>query len=354
MSKKLSLILIILFLALSGCGRKKAAPAVSRAIPVKVTTVTVGDIKEVFSTNGSVEAKNKANISAKIAGRVTQVLVQLGDYVSKGQVLATLEQTDLLNQLNQSQAIAAQAQAGYQQNKDNFLRKQKLFADQIISAQEFDAAKAQFEIAESQLRQSRAGIDMIKEQLKNTEIKAPLNGYIGSRGVNLGEMVSPGVPLFSIVDLSQVYITVDLSDSYITQVKPKQPAEISPASAPDRTYYGGIAQIAPMADPVTKTYPVKILLNNSARVFKDGMLVQVKLDFNHQKGTLLLPLEAIVEETGGKVVFAVENKTAIRKPVEVGISDGKSVAITAGLKAGEQIVVMGQNNLEDGLKVVVK
>lgn len=356
MNKKLLLILIVLVLAVTaGCGRKKApVTAKVEAIPVKVSTVETGDIKEIFTTTGTIEAADQAIVSAKASGRVTYVRVQLGDYISKGQVLVTLERDDVNNQMNQAKVSVVQAELNYKQAKDNFTRKQKLFAEQIISQQEFDSAQNQLDIAESQLKQSHIGVDLVDSQIKNTEVRAPISGYIGSRQVNGGEMVSPGAPLFSIVDLSQVYVTVNLSDSYISQAKVKQQAEVTLAASPDKVFLGSIAQIAPMADAITKTYPTKILLNNSSKVFKDGMLTQVKLNFNEQKNAVKLPIEAIIDETGGKAVYIVENNTAVRKPVEVGISDGKFVQILSGLTGGEQVVVMGQNNLEDGLKVVVK
>jgi RND family efflux transporter MFP subunit len=333
---------------------KKVKQTVVEAIPVKVTSVASGDIKEIFTTTGTVEAVESANVSAKVSGRVTSIRVKLGDYVSKGQVLVSLEKEDFTHQLNQSKTALAQAEVSYKQSRDNFNRKQKLFAEQIISQQDYDSAKNEMDIAANQVRQAQVGIDMIQTQLHNTEVRAPINGYIGKRMVNEGEMVSPGIPLISMVDLAQVYVSVNLSDSYITQAKPKQTASVYLASSSGQNYQGSIVQIAPMADPVTKTYTVKILLDNPGRILKEGMLAQVTLNFNEKKNIFKIPIDAVLDETGTKAVYVIKNNKADRRQVQLGISDGKSVEVISGIKDLEKIVVLGQNNLEDGAKVVVK
>lgn len=348
------LALMTLF-ALSGCGRKESAVIQEEpAIPVQVTTVIQGDLQEIFTTVGTVEADGKAIISSKISGRIAQAPVQLGDYVKKGQVLVTLEKTDFINERDQAKASLLQAEASYAESKATFSRMQKLFKEELISQQEYDSAKTQFDITETSVQYARSGVALREEQLQNTEIRAPIGGYIGSRQINPGEMISPGGKLMEVVDLSKVYITVYLSDSYIAQTKPGQKAQVSLSSLQGTVYTGTVDQISPIADATQKTFPVRILLDNSGGVFKDGMLAEVKLNFNQRQGVLYVPAEAIVDETGTKAVFVVNGDKAERKIVQLGISDGHRVEIVSGLSPDEQVVVLGQNNLEDGSKVVVK
>lgn len=355
MNRKILWITFILILVLTpGCGRKKAKNTAVEAIPVKVTSVTSGDIKENFITTGTVEAVESASISSKVSGRVLAVRVRLGDHVSKGQTLVSLDKEDFNHQLNQAKATLAQAEVNFKQSRDNFNRKQKLFTQQIISQQEFDAAQNEMEIAATQLKQAQVGIAMIETQLRNTEIQAPINGFIGRRMVNEGEMVSPGVPLIELVDLSRVYITVNLSDSYITQVTRGQKVQVSITTAPKRYYHGTVYHISPVADPETKTFPVKIILDNTSNVFKEGMLAEVRMNFNEKHNVLKIPVDAVIDEIGTKSVYVIKGKKAVRTIVEVGVSDGKTVEIISGLTASDKVVTLGQNNLEDGSKVVVK
>jgi HlyD family secretion protein len=355
MLKKISLVLSLVLLVTAGCGRKKAAVVTTApAVPVKVTAVARGGIHEIYKTTGTVEANREAKISAKIAGRVTQVRVKLGDFVRANQVLIQLEPDDLLNQNYQAKAACSQAQATLKQNRDNFDRLQQLYQQQAISRQEFDQAQTALDIAASQVKQAQAGLALNQDQVKNTAITAPFSGYVGLLKVTQGEMVSPGVPLLSLVELSQVFITINLSDSYIGRICKGQTVQIGFTAYPDAPFSGTICQISPMADTATKTFPVKIVLANPNQKLKVGMLAEVRFNFNERQNVLQVPVDAIVDEIGNKAVFVVEKGRAVRKKVTLGISDGKMVAITAGLIGRERVVTLGQSNLDDGLKVTVK
>lgn len=355
MLKKLAIFLGLMLLLAPGCGRKKATVAtVAPAIPVKVSAVTVGEIHEIFKTTGTVEAVREAKVSAKIAGRVAQVRVKLGDFVRSNQVLIQLEKDELINQNHQAKAGLSQAQASLKQSRDSFGRLQKLYQQQAISQQEFDQAQTALDIAENQVQQAQATLALNENQLNNTAIVAPFSGYVGLLNVTQGEVVNPGVPLLSVAELSRVLVTINLSDSYIGRIHKGQPVRIGFTAYPDETFTGTVHQISPLANETTKTFPVKIQLANPGQKLKSGMLAEVKFNFNERKNVMKVPTEAIVDEIGAKSVFIVQNNQAVRKTVALGITDGKMVEIRSGLSGDEQIVVLGQNNLDDGLKVVVK
>ncbi len=344
MNRKLLLLsvipIVILALTASGCGRKTKATTSAPGIPVKVTTVQKGNLGEVFITTGVLEANQEVSISPKVSGRVAKIHVKMGDYVSANQILVELEQDDYAIGL-------ARAEASYKQSKDNFERSQKLFAEKIISPQEYERAQTEFQINEAAYKQA-------KNQLDDTRIRAPFSGQIGFSNATLGGLVSPSAPLLSVVDLSTVFVSVNLSDSYISQTKTGQLASISLSSFPNQTFNGKVAQIAPAADKTSKTFPVKITLDNSSHRLKSGMLAEAKLSFNEKNNVLKIPSESIVDEVGAKAVYVVEKDTARRRIVTPGVSDGKMVEIVSGLAEKEFIVILGQNNLEEGSKVVVK
>jgi RND family efflux transporter MFP subunit len=332
--------IIILALATGGCGRKTNAVTSVPEIPVKVTTVQKGNLGEVFVTTGALEANQEVTITPKVAGRVAKIHVKMGDYVEANQVLVELEQNDY-------EIGLTSAEAAYKLSKENFERAKKLYAEKIISPQEFEGAQTEYQIKEAAYKQA-------KSQLEDTKIRAPFSGQIGFSDATLGAMVSQSTQLLSVVDLSTVFVTVNLSDSYISQAKIGQTAEISLSSFPEQTFTGKIAQIAPAADKTSKTFPVKIVLDNSSHRFKAGMLAEARLSFNQRNDILKIPAEAIVDEVGTKAVYVVEKDTARRRLVTPGVTDGKMVEIVSGLAEKEFIVILGQNNLEEGSKVVVK
>ncbi len=344
MNRKLLLLsiipIIILTLAASGCGRKTDAVTSTPEIPVKVTTVQKGDLGEVFITTGVLEANQEVTITPKVAGRIAKIHVKMGDYVTANQILVELEQDDY-------EISLASAEAAYKMSKETFERQKKLYAERLISPQEYEGAQTEFQIKEAAYQQA-------KNQLENTKIRAPFSGQIGFSDATLGALVSQSTPLLSVVDLSTVFVTVKLSDSYISQTKIGQTAEVSLSAFPGEIFTGKIVQIAPAADKTSKTFPVKIALDNSSRRFKAGMLAEVKLSFNQRKDILKIPAEAIIDEVGTKAVYVVEKDTARRRIVTLGVSDGRMVEIVSGLAEEEFVVILGQNNLEEGAKVVVK
>ena len=344
MNRKLLLLsvipIIILTLAAGGCGRKTNAVTSVPEIPVKVTTVQKGNLGEVFVTTGALEANQEVSISPKVSGRVAKIHVKMGDYVSANQILVELEQDDYAIGL-------ASAEAAYKMSKETFERQKKLYAERLISPQEYEGAQTEYQIKEAAYLQA-------KNQFENTKIRAPFNGQIGFSDATLGALVSQSTPLLSVVDLSTVFVTVKLSDSYISQTKISQTAEVSLSSFPRETFTGKVVQIAPAADKTSKTFPVKIALDNSSRRFKSGMLAEAKLSFNQRSDILKIPAEAIIDEVGTKAVYVVEKDTARRRIVTTGVNDGRMVEIVSGLTEKEFVVILGQNNLEEGSKVVVK
>jgi RND family efflux transporter MFP subunit len=354
LKKIIPLIILLLLVAAPGCGRKKAAAVATQAIPVKVAPVQVGDIHEIYTTTGTLEANKESKVSAKISGRIARVDVKLGNYVTRNQTLIVLEQDDLINQNRQVQAALSQAEANYQQSKSNFNRIQKLYDQEVVSQQDYDQSKTALEIAQNQLQQAQANLALNENQMNYAYIKAPFNGFIGTLSVTLGEVVSPGVPLLSVADLSNVLVVINLSDSYIGRVTRGKKVNLTFTAYPGEVFQGTVSQIAPVADSATKTFPVKIFLANPGNKFKAGMLAEVKFNFNERKNVVKIPVDAVVDEVGNKSVFTVEKDTAARKSVSLGITDGTMVEVLSGLTGNEKIVVMGQNNLDDGLKVVVK
>lgn len=357
-SKKSLLLLIAALSSLlifAGCGEEEQENETEEVIEVPVTTETVtqGNLREHFLTIGNIEAVDQASVSAKISGRAANINVSLGDYVTKGQVLATIEESDYLNSLNNAKASLVQAESNLANTSANYERNKKLYEQQVISQQSFDASKTSYEVCVSQVNQAKIAVAIAEETYRNTKIIAPISGQIGSRNINRGEMISAGTPLFTIVDLSNVYVTINLSDSYIHQTKKGQTAQVALASNPGVFYNGKVAQISPSAGN-NQTFTVKLLMNNSNKDFRDGMLAEVTMFFNEKANVLSVPIDSVIDEGSSKAVFVIENGAAARKIVTTGISDGKYTEIVEGLTADAVVVTLGQENLQDGTKVVVK
>jgi RND family efflux transporter MFP subunit len=281
MFQKLLLLVCLILLMLTGCPRKNKAEIV-RAIRVKTVQPQTVSQAETYTTVGSIEAKDLANLSAKVQGRIAGVYVQMGDFVRENQILIALEKDDLANQNVQTRASLSQAELNFEQTKANFQRYQQLYKDGLISQQQYDSYKTQYEVSESQLKQVQAGLAVSDNQLNYTEIKAPFSGFIGYCNTVKGETVNPGVPLLSVVNLSKVYVTVNLNNDNIGRVKKDQVVKVKLQSYPAEQFPGRVVQIAPAANALTKTFPVRVELDNPGQKIKAGMIAEVRFDFSQK------------------------------------------------------------------------
>ncbi|MGE5558252.1 MAG: efflux RND transporter periplasmic adaptor subunit [Bacillota bacterium] len=356
MKKFHMIILGCLYLAtsLNGCGPQADKDTETQAVPVKAMTVTRGNITDNYTTVGSVEAEKTVNLAFKVPGRVARVYIRLGDYVQENQTLIELEKNDLINQNKQARAAFLLAQANFKQARENVERNEKLYRDNLISEAQYNGIKTACEAAEAQLNQAQVAVEITDNQLSNSEIKAPFSGYIGYCNVNQGEMITPGAPLMSVVQLARVFVTINLSDSYIGKVWAAQKVNVKIQAYPDESFVGWVDQIAPAINPITRMFPVRVKLDNTARKIKAGMLAEVRLGLNERRDVLLIPAEAVIDDIGVKSVYILDGVTAKRKVVTLGVTDGKMTEVLTGLREKDRIVVMGQNNLSEGTKVVVK
>lgn len=408
LSKSVILIGLTSMLALAGCGRKAATTITEPAIPVKVLAVSSGTVSESTTYAVTVEPIEQANVSAKASGRVASIPVQLGTYVKKGQVLIRLDAEDASNAVRQAEAAVASAQASLRSTKSgsrsqqiamaksqvtqaqvaydiaakNYERMKGLYDQNLISKSQYeqaylqreqakaglDAAKEtlslttegatadQIAMAEAGLRQAEAGLAAARTQLANTVITAPCSGYITMLNIHPGEMASPGVPIVGIAELSKVYAVANVGQSVIALLKNKStiPMEFE-INGESIKLSGHVDQMALSSNATTKTYTVKMLLDNSDQRLKGGMVGKAWFTLRTSpEGSLVVPADAVLKEDGENIVYLAQGSKAVAKQVSIGLSDGKMMEITSGLKAGDNLIVSGQYRLKPSSKIEVK
>ncbi|WP_424660776.1 efflux RND transporter periplasmic adaptor subunit [Desulfofundulus sp.] len=355
---------------------------------------TLGNVP-VFS--GKLEALQSAGVVSKVPGKVAQVHVDVGDRVSAGQVLVTLENKDLADQVAQAeagvkQAVAAlsQAEAGlksaegnlssarakYIVDEANYRRGEELLATGAIPEATFEAqyelpykqsketvegiipaqvdqARAQVEQAEANLASARAQLVLARQVYEDSYIRAPFSGEITARHVEPGEIASTAAPVISMANLDKVVVRAAVGEDYINQLKQNQEVDAKVQAAGDHLFKGLITNIGPASDPVTKSFPVKVQINNPGHILKPGMFAEVRLSRTQQK-FLVVPRQAVVSEQGKQFVWVVTRGRVRQREVKTGDSDGRNIAIISGLKRGEEVVTAGMENLKEGVRVTVR
>ncbi len=336
-------LIIILSVALLVNNRTKNLAKAKRNVilttfPVYVSKVQIEDINLNLEYIGTVVPNAEVNISSETNGRVVSVGANLGDFVSKGAVLVKLDDRIKL-------ANYQTAKANFDKIKKDLERYQKLYKENSISESQMEQLQFQFVTAESQLI-------IAKKQLEECNITAPFSGFVSSRMVEVGQVVSPGNTLLSLIDIGTVKIRIQVPETDILKIKLGDNVEIKSDLIPNEKFLGKIQNIGFKADEA-KTYPVEIIVKNRKNLLKGGMFAKVTIPSAIRGEKLLIPREALVGSKTEPKVYVVENNTAHLKTISIGNEYGRKLEVLSGLSPGDLVVIEGIVNLKDGTSVQI-
>lgn len=336
-----SMTIMLMALFLSSCKDSDAIETISLK-PVKVVTRKVTMVSDPVRilVSGFLEAEKIAPISFEIPGKIVSLTVDLGDRVKQNQVMAQIEMADYQSHLEIAQARFTKAQ-------DAFNRSDPLFKKGVIPE------KTLVEVI-SGLAQARAEMDIIQKQVRDTTLRSPFAGVIGMKAIEIGQMVSPGIPVLTIVKNDKIYACASIPESEIQQLKIGQEAVIIVPALGEQKFYGCVKHIGPVADPGTRTYRVKIILDNADYRLRSGMISMVSIETDKKIERITIPGCAIVRDSNNLThVFLADKKDgrAFRKRVFTGAVHGSEIIIKKGLIPGDSLVLAGQHKLTDGCQI---
>lgn len=337
-----SLLASALFLA--GCDAQSAQeeaekPEQTFSIPVEAAPVSRGPISHTYRTTSTLEAKADAEVNSKATGLVQTVLVEEGDQVQAGQILATLD-----TERQRIQLAKGKAELG--QLKSEMVRIEKMYQQKLVSADVYDKLKWQLE-------SMTASVEMQELSLRDTEIRAPISGVIARRYVKVGQLITEysSKALFHVVSQQRLEAVVNLPESQLQQVKVGQLAALSFAGLP--VHQAKVVRISPVVDATSGTARVTIGVDNADLTLKAGMFAQVELQYDAKAAALLVPKRAVLAMDNTSSVFVVKDGHVSRKQVKTGYESDASVEILEGLAEGEQVVTAGQASLKEKSQVSV-
>lgn len=309
---------------------------------VSVEKAAKKNLSESLNLVGTIYANNDVNIISETAGKITQVFVNAGDYKQAGSVLFQVD--DELKK-----AAFMSAEASYEKAKKDYERFQVLYQQKSVTDSQLDQAKLGAAVAEAQFI-------VAKRQLNDSQIKTPISGYITARYVDLGSMVQ-GAPqatlVANIVDISRLKIKLNLAESDAFLVKKGDAVAVTVDVYPGVVFKGKVESVSSKGDDA-HTYPVEISINNvKEHPLKAGMFARAEFTSLKNREALVIPRESLVGSIKEPQVYVVENGIAKLRNLTVGDQSGIYVQILGGLMEGETIVVNGQNNLVDNLKVEI-
>lgn len=358
---------ILLLMALSiafnhGCGSGGATNEstngvntdLQNRIPVHTEIVQKGEVVDIVSATGTIFARHDVLVSSQAAGTIIEVFVEVGDRVKKGAPLLQIDPELKHLALDQAEASLLQAKAAFEKAAKDFERNKKLHQTNDISEYIFESARLQKESAQATYLTAQANVKMARRHLADTRITSPVDGLVAARIIELGGAVTPGAPVAKVVDISQVKVKFGVAENDVIKIAQGQAAEISVDSYGQLKFSGKVSSVGPQADLSTRTFPVEVLVENRDYRLKAGMIAKVELSTQTNEDVLLLPKSALLERANQTIIFIIKDGTAQKRTPELGLESGGLIEILEGAEAGEEVVVMGQENLADGVAVEVK
>lgn len=323
-------------IVLSACTDKQKATDVLR---VDTETVSASVVKGGSSYVGEVEAETTTPVSFTGMGTVTRVLVEEGQAVSRGQLLAQMDDTQGRNTL--AGALAMQRQA-----KDAYARMKQLHDAQALS--DIDWVETQ-----SKCAQADAMVDAAKKTIADCNLKAPCAGIIGKDVMETGTTALPSQAVCSILNISGVKVKVSVPEKEIGHILLNTPSRISVAALGNRIYNGVRVEKGIQADAMTRTYDVRIPLNNADRQLLPGMVAQVSFSAQSEGEAITVPVRCVQEGArGDHFVWTVAGGKAHRTPVTLGAAVGNRMVVLDGLSTGDKVIVGGYQKVSEGSRVI--
>jgi len=379
----------------AGCSKTETAQARGRDTgvkPVKVEAVRQETVRRAVEVVGTLAAVDQVTVSSETEGKVSRILADLGDRVTAGQALIQLDNEKQQYNFDQQKAALARALAQYgandpqhlpdiektpdvqkasadlQQAKQSYERASELFKRTLVPRQALDDAEtalqskrasydASLQTAKNlraSIQASEATMKLADRQFRDTQIRAPFDGYIEKRLVQLGELVKAQMPVIAVVRVDPLKVIAEIPEKMAPWIKDGQPVELHVDAYPERKFEGKVSRISPAVNTATRAFPFEALVPNRDTVLKPGTFARVHIESGREDQVLTLPYDALQYRYGVNRVFVVDNDKLNVHELKVGDRIGDRIEILSGVSAGDRVAVTDVEKLIDGAKVSVK
>lgn len=308
------------------------------AVPVEVVAASLRSISASYSGTAALEARADAQVVSKTSGIALKVLADVGQHVSAGQTLVSIDRDRAVLQ-------EAQAEAQVRKLEANYRRATQLAEQKMVSVNDVDQLRFDLDNARAQLR-------MTKLELAYGNVTAPISGIVSTRDIKPGNFVQINTPIFTIVDTSRLEATLNVPEREIEVLKPGQPVQLLVDALPGKTFEGSINRVSPVVDAGSGTFRV-ISAFEGGGLLQPGMFGRIKIRYDQRADALVIPRNALLDDGTDPAVFVVRAGKAARVALKLGYDDGPWVEVRSGLKAGDEVVVAGKSALREGSAVKV-
>ena len=327
-----------------------------------------GDVAAHLTVVGNLIGLQTVDVAPRTAGRLLSVNVQMGDAVRRGQVIAKVEDREIVEQVRAAEASQEVAKATIRQREAdlnvsqlNFERSKNLFSRGLLAKQALDDAEsrylasvAQLDLSKAQLSQNDARLQELQFNLNNTIVTSPVDGFVGKRNVDPGAMVNTNTAIASVVDISRLKLVVNVVEKDLRMVTAGDVGIVEVDAYPGEKFNGRIARVAPVLDPATRTASIEIEVPNGDKRLKPGMYARISLTVEERKNALVAPKNAVIDFENKRGVWMPNGeRRAEFVPITLGIEGPEHIEVLSGLKEGDRFVTTGAAAVRNNDQLII-
>jgi len=348
-----SVIVTSLFTAVA-CQKKDTKTVEEKVFNVQIQDAVKRPLKPFIESIGTLNPFEEVTVSAEIEGVIRSVKVEEGSQVSKGMLLAAIDDSDYSLEVKRAEATLRQAEATLENTKLEFKRKDALYKEELVTKQQYDDVTTRLSLAEAEVERAKASLSLAKLKLSKTKIISPLACVIKEKRVSAGDFVRNGTPMFVIIQPNPLKLRFTVPEKDVGRLKTNQEVMLKVDGFAETEFKGRVNIVFPYVEEKTRTLQVEALVPNNNGLLKPGLFSKVILYTAGERDTIVVPVTALLYEAEKVRVFVTEGDRAKERVVKLGSKYGELMEIIDGVKAGEKVVSMGQQNLSEGAKVSIQ
>ncbi|HEY1044674.1 MAG TPA: efflux RND transporter periplasmic adaptor subunit [Telluria sp.] len=335
----------------AGCSRE--APKTEDIRPVRAVTIASGELAHASEFSGEVRARVESRLGFRVAGKITERKVDVGTPVRRGQVLMQLDPQDLRLAASQAGAALEAARTNRDLARAELKRYTELRAQNFVSQAVLDAKRATYQAAEANMRAAQAAFRGQSNQAGYASLVSDIDGVVTAVEAEAGQVVAPGTPVVRVARAGEKEVVIGVPENRVRALRDVARVAVRLWSQPGQQFQGRIREISPVADPLTRTYAVRVALPNAPEFVRLGMTASVQFFDRAAGNQIKLPLSALFQEHGKSAVWVVEKGAVRLVPVEVAGASGNELVVASGLNSGQTVVTAGVHQLKAGQKVKI-
>ena len=341
-------------LSFTACKKKETKSGEEKVFNVQVKDIVKKPLKPFIESIGTLNPFEEVTISAEVEGVLRSVKVEEGTQVSKGMLLAAIDDSDYSLEVKRAEAALRQAEATLENTKLEFKRKDALHKEELVTKQQYDDVVTRLSLTEAEVERAKASLSLARLKLAKTKITSPLACVVKEKRVSSGDFVKNGTPLFVIIQPNPIKLRFTVPEKDLGRLKMHQEVILKVDGFPGSEFKGKVNIIFPNVEEKTRTLQVEALVPNNNGILKPGLFAKVILYTAGERDTIVVPVTALLYEAEKVKVFIIEGDRAKEREVKLGSKYGELMEIIDGVKEGEKIVAIGQQNLSEGAKVSVQ